>query len=79
MTDAVGHGTCSQLGVIDGARTRDLRGHIPALCQLSYDHQGVQYCHKLPVVVPIGGEASTARWGEGVASCRAVMIAPAPL
>ena len=27
--------------VTDGARTRDLRGHIPALCQLSYGHQGV--------------------------------------
>jgi hypothetical protein len=26
--------------VTDGARTRDLRGHIPALCQLSYGHQG---------------------------------------
>jgi hypothetical protein len=28
------------LRVTDGARTRDLRGHIPALCQLSYGHQG---------------------------------------
>ncbi len=26
--------------VTDGALTRDLRGHIPALCQLSYGHQG---------------------------------------
>ena len=26
------------LGVIDGARTRDIRLHKPALYQLSYDH-----------------------------------------
>ena len=29
-------------GVTDGARTRDLRGHIPALYRLSYDHQGLK-------------------------------------
>ena len=28
------------LGVDDGARTRDFRLHKPALCQLSYAHQG---------------------------------------
>jgi hypothetical protein len=30
------------IGVTDGARTRDLRGHIPALYRLSYDHQGLK-------------------------------------
>ena len=29
------------IGVTDGARTRDIRLHKPALYQLSYDHQAV--------------------------------------
>jgi hypothetical protein len=37
----IGDATASWgMRVTDGARTRDLRGHIPALCQLSYGHQG---------------------------------------
>ncbi len=45
--------------VTDGARTRDLRGHIPALCQLSYGHQGAS-----SVAQTAGGLASAGSLGQ---------------
>ena len=50
------------IGVTDGARTRDLRGHIPALCQLSYDHQVRQYCHMERVPSEASAQAGGDRW-----------------
>ena len=57
----------------DGARTRDLRGHIPALCQLSYGHQGAS-----SVAQTDGGpgRARTSPWLAPVAQLdRAVVVA----